>query len=76
MIYSRNIAVSKAAQIHTALSTDCIIATFDNPSAALLANVFQHAPPVRFHARFMICVSPGIACTLLAFLAAAHCRVP
>ena len=55
MIYSRNIAVSKAAQIHTALSTDCIIATFDDPSAALLANVFQHAPPVRLHANIMSC---------------------
>jgi hypothetical protein len=47
LVYSRNIAVSKAAQIHTALSTDCIIATYDTPSPALLANVFQHAPPVR-----------------------------
>ena len=46
MVYSRNIAISKAAQIHTALSTDCIIATYDTPSVALLANVFQHAPPV------------------------------
>ena len=46
MIYSTHVSVSKAAQIHTALSTDCIIATYDTPSPALLANVFQHAPPV------------------------------
>ena len=56
MVYSRHIAVSKAAQIHTALSTDCIIATYDTPSLALLANVFQHAPPVRVQrSRYHVC---------------------
>lgn len=33
--------------MHTALSVDCIIATRGVLSGALLAHIFQHAPPVQ-----------------------------
>lgn len=46
-MYSKHVSVSHAAALHTALSVDCLIATQGEPSEALLANIFQHAPPMR-----------------------------
>lgn len=45
MVYSKHLSVSHAAAMHTALSVDCIIATRGALPGALLAHIFQHAPP-------------------------------
>ena len=45
-MYSKHVSASLAAATHTALCVDYLIATKGAPSKALLAKIFQHAPPV------------------------------